>query len=92
MFLDASQHGLTEELVSIKGVNGFESPGPSFRRWAVRSWAEAVAGRVTVAVVAKHKHAWPHKIGLLIAAEEGLNANIDTSEDDANAWLNTGCR
>ena len=30
---------------------------------------------MSVALVAKPEHVCPHKIGLIVAAEEGLNAN-----------------
>src|ERR1700748_1160986 len=83
---EALDKGIEQALVSITGVIGFESPGPTFRKWAVQRWADAVGGRMTVALVAKPEHVSPHKIGLVVAAEEGLNANIFTDEPDAIAW------
>lgn len=78
--------GLTTVLVDITGLTGFESPGPAFRRWAVRRWAAAAEG-VRVAVVARAEHICPDKTGLLVAAEEGMHAHICESEAEAAAWL-----
>jgi hypothetical protein len=86
---DALQLRLTDALISIIDVEGFESPPPSFRAWAVKRWAEAVAGQVSVAIVANEEHICPKKIGLIVAAEEGLHANIFTSEREAIAWLDS---
>ena len=36
---DACQGGMDDALVDITAVNGFESPGPLFRAWAVGLWA-----------------------------------------------------
>ncbi|MEK7954345.1 hypothetical protein WKV53_27760 [Luteolibacter sp. Y139] len=78
--------GLKEVLVSITALTGFESPGPAFRRWAVRRWSTAGTG-LKVAMVARPEHICPEKTGLLVAAEEGLNAHICQSEGEAEAWL-----
>lgn len=84
---DAARLGLTQALISIMDVEGFESPPPEFRAWAVKRWAAAAAGQISVALVAKEEHICPNRIGLLVAAEEGLNANIFTHESLAVAWL-----
>jgi hypothetical protein len=89
VLLEAVEQSLSQAVISIVRVNGFESPGPSFRRWAVGRWAEAVAGRISVAVVAKEQHICPEKTGLLVAAEEGLSAAIFTTETEALSWLNS---
>ncbi len=86
---DALRQGLTQALVSITDVRGFDSPAPSFRAWAVRRWAQTVDGRVGVAVVAKPEHLCPQKTGLIVAAEEGLQASIFTEEIAALAWLDS---
>lgn len=86
---DACQAGLHDALVDITAVNGFESPGPFFRTWAVGLWARAAGEELRVAIVARPEHICPHKTGLLVAAEEGLQANIFDAEGTAIAWLDS---
>ena len=86
---DACQGGMDDALVDIRAVNGFESPGPLFRAWAVGLWARMAGEDLRVAMVARPEHICPHKTGLLVAAEEGLQANIFDSEAPALAWLNS---
>jgi hypothetical protein len=81
------QIGIREMLVNIQGAFGFETPGPSFRRWAVQRWALAGAGGLRVAMVARGELICPQKTGLLIAAEQGLHAHICTQETEAFGWL-----
>jgi len=40
-------------------------------------------------MVARPEHICPHKTGLLVAAEEGLQANIFDAEGPAIAWLDS---
>ena len=86
---DASQGGMDDALVDITAVYGFESPGPLFRAWAVGLWARAAGEDLRVAVVARPEHICPDKTGLLVAAEEGLQANIFDTEAPAIAWLDS---
>ena len=75
-----------EMLVNISDATGFESPGPAFRRWAVRRWA-GVGSNLCVAMVARNEHICPSKTGLIVAAEEGLDAHICVTEAEALRWL-----
>ena len=84
----ACDGGARAALVNIVAMNGFESPGPSYRRWLIRRWAVRLAGRLRVGVVARREHICPEKTGLLVAAEEGLQGSIFEAEADALAWLN----
>jgi len=77
---------MQEMLISLTRLSGFDVPGPAFRRWAVRRWAGAAEG-VHVAVVARAEHICPQKTGLLVAAEEGLRAEVCQTEAAALAWL-----
>ena len=86
---DANQGGLDDALVDITAMYGFDSPGPLFRTWAVGLWARAAGEDLRVAVVARPEHICPHKTGLLVAAEEGLQANIFDAEAPAIAWLDS---
>jgi len=80
---------LSEILINISAVQGFESPGPAFRRWAVLRWAQVVGTGLRIALIARPELVCPKKTGLLVAAEEGLRANIFTTEPEAAAWLDT---
>jgi len=83
----ARTHGVRDVLVDITELTGFESPGPSYRRWVTRRWAQAADKTLRVAVVARHEHICPQKTGVLVAAEEGLHAHICEFESEAIAWL-----
>jgi hypothetical protein len=84
----ALAEGLSRAVLNITGVTGFDSPGPAYRRWLVSRWSELAGDRLKVAVVARQEHICPQKTGLLVAAEEGLHANIfEESEREAITWL-----
>jgi hypothetical protein len=76
-----------DALVDITGMYGFDSPGPSFRRWAVTLWSDTIENKLRIAFVARREHICPKKTGLLVAAELGLQANVFETEIDALAWL-----
>lgn len=79
--------GLRDAVVDIREMTGFESPGPAFRRWAVTLWAETVRGRLRVALVARAEHLCPERTGLIVAAQEGLDAEVFLDEADAVGWF-----
>jgi hypothetical protein len=79
--------GLTDVLVNITEMVGFESPGPAYRPWVATRWAATAGGVLRVAVVARHEHICPRKTGLLAAADQGLRAHICEAEPEAMAWL-----
>jgi len=85
----ARNEGLRDVLINISAMTGFRSPGPAYRRWVAARWAEAAAGMLAVAVVARPEHICPEKTGLLVAAEKGLDAHICDAEPEAIAWLET---
>lgn len=82
--------GIRQALVNITAACGFESPGPAFRRWAVRRWARISSSEISIAVVARPELVCPDKTGLLVAAEEGLHAHICTGEPEALEWFAAG--
>jgi len=86
-FTQANARDVRDVLVNISGVTGFESPGPAYRRWVARRWAETLASKIRIAMVARYEHICPQKTGLLTAAEEGMQAHICESEAEAIAWL-----
>jgi hypothetical protein len=82
--------GIRQALVDVTGATGFESPGPAFRRWAVRRWARISASEISIALVAPQELICPQKTGLLVAAQEGLNAHICSCESEALEWFASG--
>ena len=84
---EARGHAAADALIDVSGMSGFESPGPAFRRWAVNLWGRTTKNELRIAMVAREEHICPAKTGLLVAAEEGLHANIFPSEEAAVAWL-----
>ncbi|MEZ0276607.1 MAG: hypothetical protein ACAH88_16975 [Roseimicrobium sp.] len=87
VLLDVRAKGRSEALINISAVTGFESPDPSFRRWAVKRWAAAAAGSVRVALVMKGDLICPERTGVHTAAEEGFHAHVCSDEREALEWL-----
>ncbi len=85
--VEARAQAVRDVMVNIAAMTGFESPGPAYRRWVTRRWAETVDSKMRVAMVARSEHICPQKTGLLIAAEEGMQAYICEAEAEAIAWL-----
>jgi hypothetical protein len=79
--------GRMEALINITAVTGFDSPDPTFRRWAVKRWAQVAGGAVRVALVTRGELICPERTGLFAAAEEGLHAHICSDEREAMEWL-----
>jgi hypothetical protein len=50
-------------------------------------WIRVSRPKIRVAMVARREHICPQETGLLVAAEEGLQAHICESESEAIAWL-----
>jgi hypothetical protein len=83
----ARARDLRDVVINITATSGFESPSADFRRRLVKRWAATAAGLMRVVVVGRREHIHPHKIGLIVAAEEGLHAHICEDEAEAIAWL-----
>ena len=83
----ARAQDLRDVVVNIRATSGFESPSADFRRRLVKRWAATAAGLMRVVVVARREHIHPNKIGLVVAAEEGLQAHVCEDEAEAIAWL-----
>jgi len=84
---DVRARGRKEVLLNLSGISGFESPDASFRRWAVKRWAQASGGEIRVALVLNPEHICPQRSGLVTAAEEGLHAHVTADEREALEWL-----
>ena len=83
----ARAQNLRDVVINITATSGFESPDEDFRSRLVKRWAATAAGLMRVVVVARREHIHPHKIGLIVAAEEGLQAHICEDEAEAITWL-----
>ena len=83
----ARAQDLHDVVVNITASSGFESPSADFRRRLVKRWAATAAGLMRLVVVARREHVHPKKIGLVVAAEEGLQAHICEDQAEAIAWL-----
>src|ERR1044072_1693899 len=47
------EHNATETLIDVTPTDGFDSPGPAYRRWLVRRWAEMVRDKIRVALIVR---------------------------------------
>jgi hypothetical protein len=83
----ARERGLTDLLASTHGLTGFQPPS-TFARYALAvKWAEAAAGSLRVALVARPELIDSQKIGVLMAQNRGVNGDVFAHEADALAWL-----
>lgn len=76
-------------LVDIKELSGFPSPSLIDRFEFATRWAESAAGRVAVSFVAPPALIDPEKIGVLMATNRGMQAEVFTDETDAIIWIQT---
>ena len=83
----ARERGLVDLVVTTCKLSGFAAPTPFGRyAFAVR-WAEASAGKVRLAVVARPEMVDHEKIGMVMAQNRGLDAGTFVQEADAIKWL-----
>ena len=85
--LRARALGLDDIVVNITGLSGFEIPGVFERYDMVTKWVKCVRTFLRVAFVAQPAHIDSQKIGMLIAQNRGLSADVFASEAAALAWL-----
>jgi hypothetical protein len=74
-------------LVNITHLRGYSAPTLADRYWMAQDWAEAAAGTVAVAMVAREEDLHPNRFGLKAALDAGLKGALFTSEDEAWNWL-----
>lgn len=85
--LQARALGLTELLVNSLGLSGYEPPSVFGRHAVAVRWAEAGAGVLRLAVVARPEFIDPDRIGVVMAHNRGLDANVFLTEAEAIRWL-----
>jgi hypothetical protein len=78
---------ISKLVVDIRQLTGFGPPVISERFWMVRGWAKRSRGAVTIAMVAPEEFIDPEKIGITMARNVGLLADVFTSDSEALDWL-----
>lgn len=73
-------------LVDVRAA-GFAPPSLGERHRFVRLWAEAAAGRLCLALVARPDFIDAERFGVVAAANFGLLGQVFEGETEARAWL-----
>ena len=73
--------------IDIRKLKGFPSPSTTDRFWLMKKWAESAGGDVVISMVAPPEIIDEEKIGVTMAANRGLVANIFAAESEAIEWL-----
>lgn len=81
------EHEIEGLLVDARELYGFPNPTVVDRYWFIRKWAEEAGSRVVLSMISRPDMMDPEQIGLTIAANAGLTANVFDNEPDARAWL-----
>lgn len=76
-------------LVNTNGLTGMAAPTIFARHSMVVKWAESAGSRMHVALVARPELIDPEKIGVLMAQNRGVSADVFTSEPAAIGWLDS---
>ena len=83
----ARERGITKLLVDTTGLSGFTPPGTLDRIWMAHQFARTAGSAVKVALVARAELIHPEKIGVMVARNRGMMADVFSDEDAARAWL-----
>ena len=78
---------LTELLVNTNGLTGFASPDVFARYEMVGQWVPSAGAVLKVAMVVRLEIMDPQKIGVVMAQNRGVAAEVFTTETAAIAWL-----
>jgi hypothetical protein len=76
-------------LVNTSGFTGMGPPSIFARHSMAMKWAESAGSQLHVALVARPELIDPDKIGVLMAQNRGVSADVFTSEVAALAWLDS---
>jgi hypothetical protein len=85
----AREHAIPELVINTTGLTGYPTPNTLERYDMALRWVKAARGGIRTVMVARPEIVDPDKIGVLIAANRGLVANVFTNEADAEHWLDT---
>lgn len=83
----ARQNGITTVLLNTQDICGFDPPDIFSRYWFIRKWAHTSGGMVRLALVARPEMIDAEKFGVIVAQNNGMNADIFPSELEAELWL-----
>jgi hypothetical protein len=74
-------------LIDVRELHGFPHPTVVDRYWFVREWASRSGGQVVLAMVQRPEMIDLDQIGVTIASNAGLTANVFDDEAEARRWL-----
>jgi hypothetical protein len=74
-------------LIDTRELRGFPRPSVVDRYWFVREWASQAAGKVVIAMVQRPDMIDSDQIGVTMASNAGLTANVFVDETAARNWL-----
>ena len=83
----AREQQVPKLLIEMSGWGRLRSPSVTERYFFVREWAEAAHRGFRMAVVAPSELIDAEKFGVTVARNNGLLADIFTSEQEALLWL-----
>jgi hypothetical protein len=84
----ARDHGMTEFLANVRGLNAPFSSVTIFDRHALAvRWAECAGTGLRVVLVARPEMMDPDKIALMMAQNRGITGEVFTDEAEALRWL-----
>ncbi len=84
---EAQARGAVELVADISGLTGLGNPSVAERFFAVERWADAGAGRIKLAIIARPELIDSRRFGATHALNRGLVAEIFASAEEAHAWL-----
>jgi hypothetical protein len=85
------ENGITGLLIDARELWGFPHPTVVDRYWFIRKWAEDSQHKVLISMISRPEMIDPEQIGITIAANAGLTANVFDNETDAREWLVANC-
>jgi hypothetical protein len=74
-------------LIDVRELFGFTHPSVVDRYWFARKWATDAGSQVVLSFIQRPEMIDPEQIGITIAANAGLVANVSDNEADARTWL-----
>ncbi len=83
----AHQRRLSRLMIVITETSGYGVPSLSMRLAMMREWADAADGFVRAVIVCRPELIDPHKFGITMAANFGMQAEVFANEHDAMCWL-----
>jgi hypothetical protein len=81
------RNGIRGMLINLTRISGFPPPSMAERFMFIKQWAETAGGQLVVSMVAPPEMIDPDKIGITMAGNRGLFAEVFTDEADAIEWL-----